>query len=184
MARRTGRRYRRPILPNSPLGVLVILLLVALSAWRVWQARNEPEPPAALAEGVYEVERVVDGDTLVLTNGARVRLIGADTPETVKPNHPVEPWGPEATEFTKRFVAGGEVRLQLDRERQDRYGRFLAYVFVDDRMLNEALIRAGRATAETRFRYSKSMKTRFLRAQDEARAAGRGIWSDSRRTSR
>ena len=143
-----------------------------------------PEPPAALAEGVYEVDRVVDGDTLVLTNHARIRLIGADTPETKKPNHPVEPWGPEATEFTKRFVSGGRVRLQLDREQQDRYGRFLAYVFVDDQMLNEELIRKGLAKAKTGFPYSQSKKTRFLRAQDEARAAGRAIWSDSQRTTR
>ncbi|MFH1266468.1 MAG: thermonuclease family protein, partial [Planctomycetota bacterium] len=109
----------------------------------------------------------------------RIRLQGIDTPESVKPNHPVEPFGPEASEFTRRFVAegGGRVRLQFDRERVDKYGRFLAYVWVDDRMLNEELLRAGLATAETGFRYSKAMKDRFRRAEDEAKAAGRGIWS-------
>jgi len=147
--------------------------------FRWWQSRREPAPPEALTEGTYAVGRVVDGDTLVLANGARVRLIGADTPETVKPDHPVEPFGAEATEFTERFVAeaGGQVRLQFDRERLDDYGRFLAYVFDGERMLNEELIREGLATAKTHFRYAASMKTRFRRAEDEAKRAGRGIWS-------
>ena len=184
MARRTSRRFRRTLRPDSPLGVLVILLLVAVAAWQVWQEQNAPQPPAALAEGVYRVERVIDGDTLVLTNGSRIRLIGADTPETVKENHPVERWGPEATEFTKQFVSSGPIRLQFDREQQDRYGRFLAYVLVDDRMLNEELIRAGLARARTGFYYSSAMKTRFRRAEDEARSTGRAIWSDSERSAR
>lgn len=137
--------------------------------------------PEDLPEGVYLVERVVDGDTLVLVGGARVRLIGADTPETVKPNHPVEPFGPEATEFTKSFVndAAGEVRLQMDKERKDRFDRFLAYIFSGDRMLNEELIRAGLATARTEFNYSRAMKRRFRQAQDEAKAGHLGLWSQA-----
>ncbi len=150
--------------------------ILAVFAYRWWQPLP-PAPPEALAEGTYAVRRVVDGDTLVLTNDARVRLIGADTPETVKPDCPVEPWGPEATQFTRDFVGGGTVRLQLDRERVDKYGRFLAYVWVGDRMLNEELIRAGLARAKTGFRYSSSMKGRFRRAEGEAEAADRGIWS-------
>jgi micrococcal nuclease len=106
-----------------------------------------------------------------------VRLIGANTPETVKPRWPVEPWGPEASAFTKRFVAGGDVRLELDAELHDRYGRILAYVWVGDRMLNEELIRAGLARAELQYRYSAAMKVRFRHAEAEAKAARRGIWS-------
>jgi micrococcal nuclease len=156
-----------------PLAVAAIFAIVALV--RYFGAPQAP--PEEMAEGVYEVARVVDGDTLLLTNRARVRLIGADTPETVKPNHPVEPWGPEATEFTRQFLAGGEVHLEFDRERLDKYNRFLAYVWVGDKMLNEELIRAGLARAELHYHYSQSMKTRFRRAEAEARSAGRGIWS-------
>ena len=58
-----------------------------------------------MSEGPYRVQRVVDGDTLLLDNQWRVRLIGADTPETVHPERPVEPWGPEATEFTRQCLA-------------------------------------------------------------------------------
>jgi len=159
--------------------VVLLAALAVLIALRYWQERPYRLPPEALSEGTYRVERIVDGDTLLLANRARVRLQGIDTPETVKPNHPEEPFGREASAFTKRLVAeaGGTVRLQFDRERVDKYGRFLAYVWVGDRMLNEELVRAGLATAETRFRYAAAMKTRFRRAEDEARAARRGIWS-------
>ncbi len=158
-------------------------VLVAI-AYRHWHP-SAPAPPEALSEETsYQVKRVVDGDTIVLANNARVRLIGADTPETVKPNWPVEPWGPEATQFTRDFLAGGTVQLQLDRERVDKYDRFLAYVWVDGRMLNEELIRAGLARARTEFRYSSSMKGRFRRAEEEAQAADRAIWSGGTRPSR
>ena len=171
MTRRIRRvRVRLPSNPRQAVfWVVALALLVLLGQWYA--------QPETLAPGVYHVERVVDGDTLVLAKGYRVRLIGADTPETVKPNHPVEPWGPEATEFTRRFVSGGEILLQFDGPRKDKYDRWLAHVWVGDRILEEELIRAGLATAETGYSYSAVMKGRFLEAQSQARPAGRGIWS-------
>lgn len=147
-----------------------------LLAVRAWQQRGRLEPPEVLSEGEHRVERVVDGDTLLLVGGVRVRLIGVDCPETVKPDHPVEPWGPEASAFAKKFVSGGNVRLQFDRERVDRFDRFLAYVFVGDTMLNEELLRAGLARVEHRFHYSQAIERQFNRAEQEARLARRGIW--------
>ena len=165
-------RLRRPLLAIGAICFVLLLRFVASDG-------RKPFNPDHLPEGVYEVERIVDGDTLILVGGARVRLIGADTPETVKPNHPVEPFGPEATNFTEQFVAeaGGRISLQMDRERKDRFERFLAYVFAGNRMLNEELIRNGLATARTEFNYSYTMKRRFRRAEDEARSDERGIWS-------
>jgi len=162
--------------------VAILVMLVALVRW--WQSERQPAPPESLSEGSYPVGKVVDGDTLQLANGARLRLIGANTPETVKPNHPVEPFGPEASEFTRRFVAQGgwTVRLEFDRERVDKYGRFLAYVYVDDVMLNEELIRVGLARAETQYRFAAAKKARFKAAEAEAKAARRGIWSRGRAT--
>ncbi len=177
MTRRGRRLPRRRALFPGRKSLLAAVILAALAAIRWWTAELEPPAPESLGEEAYEVQRVVDGDTLLLTNRARVRLIGVDTPETVKPNHPVEPWGPEATEFTRQFVADGPIRLQFDRERTDRYGRFLAYVWVGDRMLNEELVRAGLARTEPQYRFARSMKERFRRAEQEAQAAGRGIWS-------
>ena len=144
---------------------------------RYWSGPLPPTPVAPLAEGTYRLQRVIDGDTIIVEPAATVRLIGVDTPETVKPEHPVEPFGPEATDFTKEFLSGGVVRLSFDRERVDRFGRFLAYVWVDTRMLNEELLRRGLARHEPQFHYSQAMKQRFRKAQQEAERAGEGIWS-------
>lgn len=165
------RRVRLRLLSGPRQAIFWVVALAVLVLLQRWYAR-----PEALSAGVYRVDRVVDGDTLVLAGGHRVRLIGADTPETVKPNHPVEPWGREATEFTRRFVSGGEVRIEFDGSRNDKYGRWLAHVWVGDRLLEEELIRAGLARAETGYSYSLATKARFLEAQSEARVAGRGIW--------
>ena len=144
-------------------------------------------PP--LSEGLHEVVRVVDGDTLKVRapdasdrdvrskDGVRLRLLGIDRPESVKPNHPVEPWGPEATEFTTKFIADRPVRLQFDGRRVDQYGRYLAYVFVDERMLNEELVREGLARVSTYPGDSQTMARRLRAAEDEAKLNLRGIWS-------
>ena len=154
---------------------MVAVALLVLLRW--WNPQDDRAAIDRLEPGIYHVERVVDGDTLLLANGARIRLIGADTPETVRPNHPVEPWGPEATEFTRQLVAGGRVRLEFDGPRKDKYGRFLAHVWVEDRELAEELLRAGLARATTHYRYSAAMKSRFRRAEARARSDSRGIWS-------
>jgi micrococcal nuclease len=157
---------------------LAIGTLLALAAgWRLWsigtrRPADPLEPGATVA-----VRRAVDGDTLLLADGRRLRLIGVDTPETVRPDSPVEEFGPEAHEFTESHVGGRTVRLEFDKEREDKYGRILAYVYVDDWLLNEELIRAGLGRAIFKHPYSESMKRRFRKAQQEARNARRGIWS-------
>lgn len=157
--------------------LLGLALLVAVR-WAFEQVA--PDPTGALDEGLHPVKRVVDGDTLLLRSGERVRLQGIDTPETVRPNYPVEPWGPEASQFTEQFVedADGEVRLTFGPERLDDYGRTLAFVWHGEQLLNEELVRAGLARARLGYRYSGTMKRRLAAAQDEARAARRGIWSN------
>jgi len=77
------------------------------------------------AQDIANVKKVVDGDTLLLTNGEYVRLIGVDTPETKHPQKPVEYFGKEAFQFTKGMVEGKEVRLEYDQTRRDRYNRIL-----------------------------------------------------------
>jgi micrococcal nuclease len=182
---RRGRRLPSLRLPRRPWqALLLVVFLLALAALQQWRPELFQRPaPRVLESGAYRVARVVDGDTLVLADPAeRVRLIGADTPETVKPNWPVEPWGPEASAFTRKFLSGGEVRLEFDDEPRDKYGRILAYVWVGDRMLNEELIRAGLARAELQYHYSAAHKARFRRAEAAARTARRGIWSAENKT--
>jgi micrococcal nuclease len=128
---------------------------------------------------MHQVRRAVDGDTILLQSGARVRLEGVDTPETVRENYPVEPWGPEASAYTKQFLrdAHNQVRLTFGNERVDDYGRYLAFVWNGDRLLNDELIRQGLGRARLRWNYSNAMKRRFREAQEEAQRAKRGIWS-------
>ena len=174
---RFGRRRRLP-------WWVAVVLLLAIAA-RVWDQAQQPlPPPDALPEGEYQVERVVDGDTLLLANGARVRLQGVDTREvferggTGKRLDPPEPWGPEASEFTKKFIGDDRVRLQFDKERQDKFKRYLAYVWVGDKMLNEELLRTGLAEHTPWYNYAKSKKDRFDDAEQEAKRQRRGIWSE------
>jgi len=130
------------------------------------------------------VRRVVDGDTLVLENKERVRLIGVDTPETKHPNKPVEYYGKEATAFTRKTVQGKRVRLEFDQANahighKDRYKRTLAYVFLEDgTLLNAEIIKQGYGFAYTRFPFK--YLDEFRRYEREAREHNRGLWEQSR----
>jgi micrococcal nuclease len=137
-------------------------------------------PPDAVSTGT--VARVIDGDTLRLSNGDRVRLIGVDTPETVHPNKPVERFGKEAAEFTRGFISGEEITLVYEPfsgasgSFRDRYGRLLAYVYRrrDNADLNAELVRQGYAHAYVNYPFSRMEE--FRRYEREARDAGRGLW--------
>lgn len=105
----------------------------------------------------------------------RVRLIGVDTPETVHPTRGEEPYGREASNFTKDQLTDQTVRLEFDVEERDKYGRLLAYVWLDEQMFNETLLQEGYAQLAT---YPPNVKyvERFKTAQKEARQAERGLW--------
>lgn len=128
------------------------------------------------------VVRVIDGDTVdvLLERGQeRVRLIGIDTPESAHPEIGMEPWGPEASNFASMLLPPGTpVRLELDVQERDPYGRLLAYLYLPDgRMMNEVMLQEGLAqllTIPPNVRYVG----RFVAAQQQARAARKGIWSD------
>jgi len=164
----SGRRYRGLILALVALGAIAIRLL---------SQSTDTASPKQIGEGPFRVRRVVDGDTLLLEDRTRVRLIGVNTPEMTTNNGGPQPWAVEATKFTESFIKGKNIYLQFDRERLDPYERTLAYVQVGDRMLNEELVRAGLARVPGHYRYRASARRRFEQLRDEARAAKRGIWS-------
>jgi micrococcal nuclease len=116
------------------------------------------------------VSQVVDGDTVVLNDGETVRYIGIDTPEHG------EAFFDDATEANRELVQGKKLTLEYDIDRQDRYGRSLAYVWVDTLLVNAALIRMGLASIYTFLPNVKHRKL-FLFYQKEAREKGLGIWS-------
>ena len=108
------------------LSVLVVLLAL---------------PSIAFAQ---RVTRVVDGDTIVVADVGTVRLIGVDTPETVDPRTPVQFFGKEASEFTRRLALGKDVRLEFDTQRTDKYQRTLAYAYLPDgTFLNAEIVKQG-----------------------------------------
>jgi micrococcal nuclease len=141
------------------------------------QAHDAPGPAST---SVGRVVRVVDGDTIRVSLGGReerVRYIGVDTPESVKPGTPVQCFAKKASAENKRLVGGQRVRLERDVEERDRYGRLLAYVYpaAGGPMVNESLVRGGYArplTIPPDVRHAE----RFRRLADEARKAGRGLW--------
>ncbi len=126
--------------------------------------------------------RVVDGDTIVVDRGhgqERVRYIGMDTPESVKPNTPVEPMAHEAAAANSRLVAGRKVVLEKDVSETDRYGRLLRDVWLDDggwRLVNLELVREGFAQVTT-FPPDVKYVDVLLAAQRDARERGVGLWS-------
>ena len=131
------------------------------------------------------VVRVVDGDTIVADVGGqeeRVRLVGIDTPESVKPNSPVECYGHEASDHTKQLLpARTPIRLVRDVEARDQYGRLLAYVYrsSDGLFVNMAMVSDGYANQYT-FKPNVAHFDEFRRAVSAARSAGIGVWSACR----
>lgn len=123
------------------------------------------------------VTRVVDGDTIELDTGQKVRYIGVDTPETVHPNKAVQCFGKEASAYNKQLVTGKKVRLVKDVSDTDRYARLLRYVYLEDgTFVNEVLITEGYARAATfppDVRYSEQ----FAAQARQAQLSKLGLWS-------
>lgn len=123
---------------------------------------------------------VVDGDTMDIQfeNGKeeRVRLVLVDTPETKHPTKPVQPFGPEASAFTKEMLAGKNVQVELDVQERDQYGRILAYVYIDGKMFNELLLEKGLARVAV-FPPNTRYVDEFYAIQKKAQEAKLGIWS-------
>ncbi|MDR3181515.1 MAG: thermonuclease family protein [Planctomycetaceae bacterium] len=140
-----------------------------------------------LKVGIWRVVHIADGDTFDVIDGTqtkyRIRLIGSNTPETVKPNSPVEPYGPEASAMTKKMIAASNnrVRIAYDGDQIDRYGRTLAFVYLQlstgEVCLNELLLREGLARAQLQYRFSPAAKERLRQAENEAKRSHKNIWS-------
>lgn len=160
-------------------GSFVLLIAAALIVGRpdvgglLSSLRSGPAPSA----GAYVI-RAVDGDTIeVRLNGHRedVRYIGVDTPETVKPDTPVQCFGPRASRFNHRLVEHRRVRLVFGAERRDIYGRLLAYVYLKRRFVNAILVSKGLARTLT-IPPNDRHAPLFEHLQTQAARAGRGLW--------
>ena len=125
---------------------------------------------------LVKVIRAVDGDTIEIEGGEKVRYIGIDTPETVDPRKPVQCFGVEASKKNKELVEGKMVRLEKDITDRDKYNRLLRYIYVGDTFINLELVKQGFAYS---YSYPPDIKhqDQFVKAQQEAREANRGLWS-------
>jgi micrococcal nuclease len=156
MKKRKGR-------PGYLSGIFIFLLFFGVCAETSAQAWNE-------------VKWVDDGDTILLKNNNRVRYIGINTPEVAHKDQPAEPYGYAAKKYNIKLVYGKQVRIEYDRNKKDRYGRLLAYVFLKDgKFVNEAMIREGYAYCLFHKENSKYSDL-FLKTQREAMKSNRGIW--------
>lgn len=122
------------------------------------------------------VKRVVDGDTIELVDGRKVRYIGVDTPELHHPTKGVQCFGKEAMEKNKELVEGKTVRMEKDVSETDRYKRLLRYVWKDEVFVNEYLAREGYALQAT-FPPDVAYTNLFKEAAQEAREQNKGLWS-------
>ena len=159
-------------------GIAIVVAIVLIVALIAHGRKQDGQAGAPGSPTTARVVRVVDGDTIVASIGGSdeyVRYIGVDTPETVKPGTPVQCYGERASRFNRHLVEGRTVRLVFDRERQDAYGRLLAYVHVGGRFVNADLVRRGLARP---FRYppNTAHASLFARLADRAGRRGRGLW--------
>lgn len=161
------------------------LLVLGLSLI-IWYSQTNQTIIESRQPGLYSISKFVDGDTIeVNMNGhqERVRFIGVDTPETHKPNTPVQCYGPEASAFTKKTIGSHAVRLEADRlsTNRDRYNRLLRYVYLPDgTLVNEKLIIEGYGFYYPYFPFTKSDK--FAQDSQIAMTNKKGLWDHCKPT--
>ncbi len=175
----SARYYKRKVVLAVAAAVFALVIFLAEQAgWlgSAHQAAEQHQP------GLYAVSHFGDGDTVTVDmNGKqeKVRFIGVDTPETHKPNAPVQCYGPAASAFTKNIIGDNKLRLESDplSTNRDRYDRLLRYVYLPDgTLINRRLIQEGYGFYYPYFKFSKSQE--FEAAQQSAMAAKKGLWAN------
>lgn len=138
----------------------------------------DAEQQNQINQDLIRVTRIIDGDTIELESGQKLRYIGIDTPESVDPNTPDECLGDEASQRNAELVLNKMVRLEKDVNDTDRFGRLLRYVYLDDQMINLQLVQEGYAQASS---YPPDVKYQELFEQAQAAAVEQalGLWGDA-----
>lgn len=167
--------------------MLLLIALIFVAVLEITQTSNsqprkqvEITREAAITGKVIQGETatvayVIDGDTIELTDGRRVRYIGIDAPEIIHEDKSTECFGIEAKEENSTLVQGKKVRLESDFSETDNYGRLLRYVYVSDTLVNKGLVQGGFARAWNVPPDEKYKDALFI-SQQEAKEARRGLW--------
>ncbi len=161
-----SRKYLKPKYLISAITIFIFLLLTS------YQSKPNESVITSSENNLFQVARVIDGDTVELSDGRKVRYIGIDAPESTKKTC----FGEESTNKNKELVEGKKARLEKDVSDTDRYGRLLRYVYVEDIFVNEYLVREGYARSST---YPPDVKfqNQFKEAEKEARENSKGLWN-------
>jgi micrococcal nuclease len=190
------QQRKKQVLNGLPLVVAIALL--GGWAWRQMPDYDDPEtakagvPQSPGQSETYDAVEVLDGDTLKLPNGERVRLCGIDAPEVAKGNNPGQPLGEAAKGWLRSRIAAAGGRVIVSPVERDRYGRLVAEVFVsarnpqqpeEEKLLNDELVRAGMAYHYRQYSQGCPMGAVMLDAA-EAEAKGRrlGVWIQPQET--
>lgn len=162
--------------------ILIGLITGATNKEEIWKMITGKTQISNL-ENRYKVVSVVDGDTFkIIYEGKeeKVRLIGIDTPESVHPDKSKNiEYGTQVSNYVKELIQKKEVRLEFDVSQRDKYGRLLAYVYLENNeMLNEKLLKEGYAKIST---YPPNVKyvEHFTKIQEESRKNKVGLWNEN-----
>jgi endonuclease YncB( thermonuclease family) len=150
------------------IGVMVLLILAVYLVFKDFTPTSSE---------TFDVSQIIDGDTIRLSSGDKVRLIGINTPETGQPYYG------EATEKLKQLIGNSPVKLEKDEDDKDQYGRLLRYVYVNDTHVNLEMVKCGMAIAYE-FQPNVKYSDDFEEAEQEAKSAKQGIWTPSQFTLR
>lgn len=165
---------------NKLIITALLILLGLVTDYLAQQSAVISQPlisSSPVPTGYVRVLHAVDGDTLELEDGRRVRYIGIDTPETVHPKKKVQCYGPQASARNHQLVDGALVRLVKDVEDTDRYGRLLRYIYLEDgTFVNWVLVAEGYARVYT-WPPNIAYTTEFENAQNTAKTALSGLWA-------
>jgi len=174
---RLKKNVFRPYLP-----VFFSFILLLLAGCGSGDGGGNGDAPAYAPDRTVRVDYVIDGDTVILADGEKVRFLGIDAPE-IRKSHGGrmegvdEPWGRDAANFVGTLIEGKEVGLIFDAERKGKYGRTLAYIIWDGKLLQELLLKEGYARYVdygNPLRYGEVLR----RAESEARSRRRGLWEE------
>jgi micrococcal nuclease len=149
--------------------------------------RDTSQKPSKGSSQIATVKRVVDGDTVELTDGRKVRYLNMDTPESVKPNTPEQCYAKKASHRNEELVSGKTITLVFDKQAYDRYDRLLALIFLNDadkndttKSVNAELVREGAARALI-IKPNNTYEALFYSLQSEAESAKKGLWGECKR---
>jgi endonuclease YncB( thermonuclease family) len=169
-------RQKNPQRRSATPATYAFVIFVVLAMCRLLIFRPELHVNSSTRQQVT-VRNVIDGDTIDLTDGRRVRLLGIDAPEAGFFGKKAEPWSQESTQWLRDRIEGHAVTLRIDESEKDKYGRTLAWIYDSDNILiNQQILAEGYAKLLADFGLPLELEPALREAESEARVQRLGLW--------